>query len=68
MFKSRNRTVVKQDGSYLISLPMQWMRSMDLEAKTLMVDMNSKNRLKLIAGDTLQNTAAIDHFHSGEYQ
>lgn len=66
MFKFRNRTLVKQDGSYLISLPMKWIKSVDSEVKTVMVDMNSENRLKIIAVDTLQNTAAIEHFHSGE--
>ncbi len=68
MFKFGQRTVLKQGGSYMISLPMQWMKSMDSDVKTLVVEMDNKNRLRIIAGDTLLDTADINNIHSGESQ
>jgi polysaccharide deacetylase 2 family uncharacterized protein YibQ len=68
MFKFGKRTVIKQGGSYMISLPMQWMKSMGSDLKTVVVEMDSEKRLRIIAGDTLQDTAAVNHIHGGEYQ
>ena len=53
MFKFGKRTVIKQGGSYMISLPMTWMKSMDTDVKTVRIEMDSDNQLKIIAGDAL---------------
>jgi len=55
MFKFGKRNVIKQGGSYMISLPMQWMKSMNSDMKTVMIEMDSENRLRIIAGDTFQD-------------
>jgi len=52
MFKLGKRTVIKQGGSYMISLPMTWMKSMDTDVKTVRIEMDCENQLKIIAGDT----------------
>ena len=52
----------------MISLPMQWMKSMGSNVKTVVAEIDSEKRLRIIAGDTLQDTAAINHKHGGEYQ
>ena len=43
----------------MISLPIQWMRSMDSDVKTVMVEIDSENRLRVIAGDTPQDTEML---------
>lgn len=52
MFKFGKRNIIKHGGSYMISLPMQWMKSMDADLKTVMIEMDCENQLKIIAGDT----------------
>ena len=52
----------------MISLPMQWMKSMGSDLKTVVVEMDSEKRLRIIASDTPQDTIAIKHIHSGECQ
>ena len=68
MFKLGKKNVIKQGESYMISLPMQWMKSMGSNVKTVVAEIDSEKRLRIIAGDTLQDTAAINHKHGGEYQ
>ena len=59
MFRFGKRNVVKQGGSFMISLPMQWMKSMDTDIKTVMIEMDSENQLRVIAGDTYsENTVS----------
>ena len=59
MFRFGKRTVVKQGGSYMISLPMTWMKSMDTDVKTVMIEMDSENHLRIMAGDTCnENTVS----------
>ena len=55
MFTFGKRKVFKQGGSYVISLPMQWFRSNDAKMKTVMVEMDSENTLRIIAGKTVQD-------------
>jgi hypothetical protein len=55
MFTFGKRKVVKQGGSYMISLPMQWFRSVDTEMKTVTVEMDSENALRVIAGEIIQD-------------
>jgi hypothetical protein len=52
MFKFGERTVIKQGGSYMISLPMQWVKSMAADVKTVVIEMDSENQLRIIADDT----------------
>ncbi len=52
MFRFGKRTVIKQGGSYMISLPMPWMKSMDADVKTVVIEMDSENQLRIIADDT----------------
>ena len=47
MFRFGKRNVIKQGGSYMISLPMQWMRSMNSDIKTVMVEMDGENGLRI---------------------
>jgi adenylate kinase len=61
MFKYGKRTVIKQGESYLISLPMQWLRSMDSDVKAVVVEMDCENRLRITAGDTLPDTTDINN-------
>ncbi len=56
MLKFGKRKVVKQGGSFMISLPIQWMKSVNPEMKTVTVEMDTENRLRIIAGDTSQDT------------
>ncbi len=42
MSKFGRRNVIKQGGSYMISLPLQWMKSMDSDVKTVMVEIDSE--------------------------
>jgi len=68
MFKFGKRNIVKQGGSWMISLPMQWIKSIDSEVKTVVIEMDSEYRLRITAGDTTQDTTAINHVNSGECQ
>jgi hypothetical protein len=52
MFRFGKRTVIKQGGSFMIALPMQWMKSWNSDVKTVMIEMDSENQLRIIAGDT----------------
>jgi hypothetical protein len=35
----------------MISLPMPWLKSMDTDVKTVMIEMDSENQLRIMAGD-----------------
>lgn len=52
----------------MISLPMQWIKSIDSEVKTVVIEMDSEYRLRITAGDITQDTIAINHVNSGECQ
>jgi polysaccharide deacetylase 2 family uncharacterized protein YibQ len=55
------RSVIRQGGSYMISLPMQWMKSMNPRMKTVIVEMDSENRLRIVAENTSQNTVSCSY-------
>jgi polysaccharide deacetylase 2 family uncharacterized protein YibQ len=57
MFKFGKRNVIKQGGSFMIALPMQWMKSVNPEMKTVTIEMDCENILRIIASDTLQDTS-----------
>jgi hypothetical protein len=52
MFKFGKITVIKQGGSFMIALPMPWMKSWDSDVKTVSIEMDSENGLRIMAGDT----------------
>lgn len=41
------RTLIKQGGSYLVSLPMKWIKSMNLEMKYVIIEIDSENKLRI---------------------
>lgn len=45
MFCFGQRSVIKQGGSYLISLPMQWVKTMNAEMKCVNVEMDDQQRI-----------------------
>ncbi len=68
MFKFGKRNVIKQGGSYMILLPMHWMKSTNSDMKTVTIKMNSEYKLRIVAGDTRQDTTGFNNIHGGEYQ
>jgi hypothetical protein len=57
IFYFGKRKVIKQGGSYMISLPMQWMKSMNPEIENVTIEMDSENRLRIVAGGTIKDTS-----------
>lgn len=47
MFKFGKRKVTKQGGSYLVSLPMEWVRDVDTKIKEVNVEMDSEKVLRI---------------------
>jgi len=47
MFKFGKRKVTKQGGSYLVSLPMEWVRDLSTEIKEVNVEMDSGKVLRI---------------------
>lgn len=45
MFCFGQRSVIKQGGSFLVSLPKQWVRAMNSEMKIVNVEMDSQQRI-----------------------
>lgn len=68
MFKFGNRSVIKQGGSHMISLPMAWIKSVNPDMKTVTIEMDNENRLRIVAGDTSQDTTGSKNIHGDEYQ
>jgi hypothetical protein len=68
MFSIGKRKVITHGESFMIAIPMQWLKSVNPEMKTVVIEMYNEYRLRIIAGDTLQDTTPIDHIHSDEYQ
>ena len=55
MFKFGKRRVNKQGGSYLISLPIAWVKSVGVNLSTVEVEMDSEQTLRIVAGDICQD-------------
>lgn len=47
MFHFGKRTIIKQGGSHLISLPMQWIKSTNPEMKYVTIEMDNENQLRI---------------------
>lgn len=66
MFQFGKRSIIKQGGSYVVSLPMQWIRSLDVEVKTVTIEMDGKNRLRIVAGNSNKDSAGFGSIHEGD--
>lgn len=58
MFKFGTRKVTKQGGSFLISLPMQWMQDMGIDMEAVSVEMDSDKSLRIVPAENPTKTAA----------
>lgn len=67
-FDFGQRKIIRQGGSYMISLPMQWMKSINPKMKTVTIELDNENRLRIVAGDTRQDTTGSNNIHGREYQ
>jgi antitoxin component of MazEF toxin-antitoxin module len=55
MIEFGNRKISKQGGSYMIALPMTWVRSIGTDVKTVDVSLGKDHSLKIKAvTDTLE--------------
>ena len=50
-----NRKVNKIGGSYMIALPMEWMRTFGIDLKTVKVGLNKNEEIVIAAGDIRQD-------------
>lgn len=57
MFQLGNRKITKQGGSYIISLPMQWVKNIGTDIKTVKIEMDTEYTLRIVAGDFRQDNA-----------
>jgi len=48
MFNFGNRNVIKQGGSNLISLPMQWIKDCGTDVEKVNVEMDSDKTLRIV--------------------
>ncbi len=67
-FDFGQRKIIRQGGSYMISLPMQWMKSINPKMRTVTIELDSENRLRIVAGSTLQDTTGSNNIQGREYQ
>jgi antitoxin component of MazEF toxin-antitoxin module len=57
MFDFGKRKVTKQGGSYLISLPMQWMQDMGIDLDAVKVEMDSDKSLRIVPAEPAKTAA-----------
>lgn len=62
MLKFNGRRVNRQGGSYMISLPMPWIQTMGTDMRTVTIEMDSENSLKIVAGDVRQDNPGHNHY------
>ncbi|WP_292388589.1 hypothetical protein [Methanosarcina sp. UBA5] len=67
IFSFGKRNLIKQGGSRMISLPMIWIKSVNPEMRTVIIEMDSENKLIIVAGDTRQDTTGSNNIHGSEY-
>ena len=51
----KERKITKIGGSYMISIPMKWMRSVGTDLKTVTVEMNRNEEIVIAAGNIRQD-------------
>lgn len=62
MFKFGTRKVTRQGGSFLISLPMQWMQDMGIDMEAVKVEMDIDKTLRIAPVTAAkQETGAASH-------
>jgi len=47
MFKFGKRKVTRQGGSFLISLPMDWMKDIGIELESVLIEMDTDKSLRI---------------------
>lgn len=57
MFPFGKRNVNKQGGSYLVSLPMEWMKAVGTDLKKVTVEMDADNTLRIAPADAAKQPA-----------
>jgi len=56
MFTFGTRKLIRQGGSFAVTLPMQWIIAVNLNKKPLRIDMDDENWLRLTIVDTFPAT------------
>ncbi len=54
MIKFGNRKINKIGGSYMVAIPMEWMRTFGTDLKTVKVGLNRNEEIVIAAGDLQQ--------------
>ena len=57
MFKFGTRKITKQGGSFLISLPMQWMQDIGIDLDTVQIEMDIDKSLRIAPAHPAKNDA-----------
>lgn len=58
MFEFGIRKITRQGGSYLMSLPMQWMIDQGIDLKAVKVEMDSDKSLRIVPAENPTKTTA----------
>lgn len=70
MLNFNERKINKIGGSYMIAIPMSWMRTVGTNLKTVKIEMNQNNEIVIAAGiirqdstdhNTTQSTEIMQH-------
>lgn len=57
MFNFGKRKITKQGGSYLISLPMEWMKDIGIDLEAVEVEMDADKSLRIAPAHPAKNAA-----------
>lgn len=55
------RQVNKQGGSYMIALPMDWIKTQGIDMRTVSIELNNDGSLRIAAGTPRQEYPACNH-------
>lgn len=58
MFNFGKRKVTKQGGSYLITLPMEWMKDHGIDLDAVIIEMDVDKSLRIVPAENPTKTAA----------
>lgn len=56
MFAFGTRKLIRQGGSFAVTLPMQWIIAMNPDKKPIKIEMDNENWLRITTVDTPQAT------------
>jgi antitoxin component of MazEF toxin-antitoxin module len=65
MFKFGTRKVTRQGGSFLISLPMQWMQDIGIDMELVNVEMDTDKSLRIAPAHPAKNDAGTASHYIG---